>query len=712
MNKPVLDEKNTEEVLSSVVFLISCITRIEDRLRLIERRMRDLESRSEGAPRPIAEPRSAARQVPHTTPPGAATSTATVKDIAIVVPVHNARDDVEKCLLSIFENGGYSRLVVIDDASDEPTASMLDALARRRDFTLIRNPTNLGYTKSINIGQRNSGDADAVVILNSDTVVTAGWIEQIRRAFNANPKVGIVGPWSNAATYQSVPSVKDSDGQFAINQLPAGISADDWAIAVGGRTPTYPRVPIINGFCFSVRSKVFDAIGMFDEVAFPIGYGEENDFCLRAADAGFEIAVADNAFVFHGKSKSFGPDRRKHLAAAGRAALDKKHGRAKLKGVVDALEKSRGLVVARSDAASAVVHAAPDSIFAAFAGSIAYVLPAKPGGGGVHSVVQEASYLAGQGIRTTIFVPSAELAAFHAFYGDALRPLITPYRGIHDLHARLRSWSVIVATVYRSVELVRDLIGTTPARFFYYVQDYEPFFHDEGSREYNEALASYDVDPRFTLFAKTKWLQQTVRERHGRAVRVVLPSLDHDTFFPPPEPKRHDRVAAMVRPSTPRRSPAETVALARKLATRKKRPLHVSLFGCDPDDEALAPVRNLARVECTGRLKREEVADLLRRSDVFVDLSTYQAFGRASIEGMACGCVPIVPVRGGSEEFAVPGWNSFAVDVADRNYLRTSVQQIDEIYARLDEFRAHSLETASRYSVRAAAVSILKTFME
>lgn len=711
MNKPLrLSEKNTEDVLSSVVFLISCVERVENRLRLLERRVRDIEVDHERTMRRLDT--AAAAPAIASAKAASVAAHATLQRIAVVVPVHNAPQDTEACLLSIFENGGYSRLVVIDDASEKPTADLLDAMAERREFTLIRNPKNLGYTKSINIGIRNIGGAEAAVILNSDTVVTADWLKRIRHAFNANPRVGIVGPWSNAATYQSVPAVKDGTGQFAINAIPKAMTPDDWSVALNGLEPKYPRVPIINGFCFAVRKAVFDGIGEFDEAAFPIGYGEENDFCLRTSAAGFEIAVADNAFVFHAKSRSFGAARRKELAIAGRKALDAKHGAARVKNTINSMERAAALNAARQSASALVNKAKPGSLFASFKDSIAYVLPAKPGGGGVHSVMQEASFLAAQGIKTTVFVPSAEVASFHAFYGETSQTLVTGYRSIHELHLRLKSWQVIVATVYKSVALVRDLVGMIPARFFYYVQDYEPFFHSEGSREYREALASYDIDASWTLFAKTKWLQQTVRELHGRDVRVVLPSLDHDVFRPAKSLRKHNRVTAMVRPSTPRRSPVETVALAEKLATRKGKPFSVALFGCDVDDPALDAVRDVKGVELLGRLKREEVADLMRRSDVFVDLSTYQAFGRASIEGMACGAVPIVPTSGGSGEFAVPGWNSFAVDVAERDHLKRTVANIDAIYGDLPRFRANALATAARYSVKAAATSILKTFMQ
>ena len=43
---------------------------------------------------------------------------------------------------------------------------------------------------------------------------------------------------------------------------------------------------------------------MFD-LAFGAGYGEENDFCLRAARAGWRNVLADDAFVVHTGGRSF-----------------------------------------------------------------------------------------------------------------------------------------------------------------------------------------------------------------------------------------------------------------------------------------------------------------------------------------------------------------------------------------------------------------------
>jgi GT2 family glycosyltransferase len=90
---------------------------------------------------------------------------------------------------------------------------------------------------------------------------------------------------------------------------------------------SFPRVPFINGFCFAIKREVIDKIGYLDEIAFPRGYGEENDYCLRTLKAGMQLAVADQCYIFHAKSKSYNHQRRAELSKLGGQALQAKHGR-------------------------------------------------------------------------------------------------------------------------------------------------------------------------------------------------------------------------------------------------------------------------------------------------------------------------------------------------------------------------------------------------
>ena len=714
----MLSRKDSEELLSSISFLISCMERIEHRMSSVEKRLRSVETdhdrirnnlNLDELARMSREARAEFSAVGGRMLAGAPQAAAPMR-LAVVVPVYNAMAETEACLAALFENGGYAELIVIDDGSDAETKAMLARQHRRRPFRLITNPQNLGYTPSVNIGVRAALGYDAVVVLNSDTVTTLGWIDGIRRAFASGEQIGIVGPLSNAASYQSIPAVKTATGEFATNQLPEGITPDDIALAVAGREPTYPRVPVINGFCFAISTAMLKRIGLFDEEAFPVGYGEENDLCLRAAAAGYSLVVADDTYVFHAKSASFGSERRRELAKSGRAALERKHGANTMQRAVGDLEHAGELIEARSAAAALMESATPRSVFGYRPMSVAYILPAKPGGGGVHSIVQEADYLRRQGLHVSVLVPEREHAAFLAYYApDGIAAgLFSPYRALPMVRDLVADFDGIVATVYRSVELVRELMTIFPdKRYAYYIQDYEPYFHPEGTPQRNEALASYDLDPAVRFFAKTRWLADTMLEKHGRHVDIVLPSLDR-SIYTPGEAVRKNRVAAMVRPSTPRRNPAQTVALAAELVRAHRGQLSVTLFGEDPANTVFDPVRDLPGVELVGRLTRPDVADLLRRSDAFVDLSDYQAFGRASLEAMACGATAIVPRRGGAEEYAVAGWNAEMLDTSAPTLVPDTLAAIERIYADLPAYRAAALETASRYSVADAGRSIYK----
>jgi GT2 family glycosyltransferase len=80
----------------------------------------------------------------------------------------------------------------------------------------------------------------------------------------------------------------------------------------------------INGFCLLLRRRMLEAVGLFDGLNFGAGYGEENDLCIRARKARWKLVVADDCFVFHFQSMSYG-NRRYELARQAGEALARKH---------------------------------------------------------------------------------------------------------------------------------------------------------------------------------------------------------------------------------------------------------------------------------------------------------------------------------------------------------------------------------------------------
>lgn len=239
-----------------------------------------------------------------------------VPPVAIVIAIHNAADDLARCLDSVIRHTtGAARLILIDDASTDPAvAGVLAQHAEQERIELHRNEQNLGYTATVNRGLALAG-RDDVVLLNSDTVVGPRWLDGLRLAAYSRPNIGTVTPLSNNAGAFSAPEF-DRD-----NMLPDWFAPDDMArLARQASLALWPAVPTGNGFCMYVRRACLDAVGAFDTEAFPRGYGEENDFCMRAGHAGFDNLVDDRTLVWHRRSASFGDSRKEHIAA-GRQVL-------------------------------------------------------------------------------------------------------------------------------------------------------------------------------------------------------------------------------------------------------------------------------------------------------------------------------------------------------------------------------------------------------
>ncbi len=277
--------------------------------------------------------------------------------VEVVVCVHNALEYVQRCLDSVLTRTSVKfRVVVVNDGSGPATSEWLQGLAARDELVDVVETTDgpLGYTRAANVGLRATR-SNYVVLLNSDTIVPRLWLEGMLECMASDDKIGIVGPLSNAATWQSVPERNDRRGGWAVNELPGGYNVDEFAELVFGVSERqFPKVPFLNGFCLLISRAVIDEVGYLDEENFPRGYGEENDYCIRASDAGFHMAVADHCFVYHAKSKSFGTATRDKLAKAGGIALREKHGEKRIEQGTRKLKNSRKLSRVRKAVGSAL----------------------------------------------------------------------------------------------------------------------------------------------------------------------------------------------------------------------------------------------------------------------------------------------------------------------------------------------------------------------
>ena len=236
----------------------------------------------------------------------------------IIIPVYKGGDLTRRCLEGVLATTVPDEVcvVVVNDASPEPDlVGYLRSLAQSSRITLIDHAENKGFVAAVNAGMVLHPDRD-VVLLNSDTEVSGNWLKRLADCVEP-ADVGTVTPFSNNATLASYPR------PCVANDLVAPL-ADLQVVCETANAGRIAEVPAGVGFCLLITRRCLDAVGLFDEEHFGRGYGEEVDFCRRAAAAGFRNLVCGSAFVYHRGRTSFGtegPDRE----AAAQHVLEELH---------------------------------------------------------------------------------------------------------------------------------------------------------------------------------------------------------------------------------------------------------------------------------------------------------------------------------------------------------------------------------------------------
>jgi GT2 family glycosyltransferase len=235
--------------------------------------------------------------------------------VSIVIPAYGAATQLADCLESLRSHAPGCHIVVADDATpDESVAEVARSFAPGLSLDYVRRERNLGFVENCNDAIRSILPTGRdVLLLNSDTRVTAGFLEEMWEVLHAHEKHGAVSPRSNNATIFSVP---------VYERLPPDASYELWR-CIRGLLPRYQVMPTAVGFCLLLRNPVLRQLGLFDPVYSP-GYNEENDLICRINRHGYSAVVAHQAFVFHLESASFGPGKQR-LERRNRRVLDDRY---------------------------------------------------------------------------------------------------------------------------------------------------------------------------------------------------------------------------------------------------------------------------------------------------------------------------------------------------------------------------------------------------
>ena len=231
--------------------------------------------------------------------------------VAVIIVTYKSADLTIDCLRSIADDRNFSDLhisAVVVDNSTEDYPLVLAAIETNRwsDWiTLASAPKNGGFAYGNNFGVqlacRGGRAPDYVHLLNPDTIIRPGAIDQLVRFLEAHSQVGIAGSsfenldgtdWPIAFRFPTIVSEIEQGLQFG----PVSRALRPWVVAkTMGKKPE--RIDWVPGASMMIRKAVFDAVGGLDERYFL--YFEETDFCFRAAKLGFETWYVPESRVMH-----------------------------------------------------------------------------------------------------------------------------------------------------------------------------------------------------------------------------------------------------------------------------------------------------------------------------------------------------------------------------------------------------------------------------
>lgn len=228
-------------------------------------------------------------------------------EVVVCIPLFGAPAEFSECLHSVLAHTPADvRVLIADDASPDPALRALVGEMvgpdTNREVAYLRQPANLGFPENVNAAFAAAAPAD-VIVLNSDCVVSEGWVEGLRRAAYSDGPIATASAMTNHGTILSLP-----ERNRPVPAIPQTQTAQEVARAVARLSlRLYPRLPTAIGHCMYVRRQALDLVGDFDATFSP-GYGEEVDFSQRCLLHGLSHVAADDVFVLHHAGASLSED--------------------------------------------------------------------------------------------------------------------------------------------------------------------------------------------------------------------------------------------------------------------------------------------------------------------------------------------------------------------------------------------------------------------
>jgi GT2 family glycosyltransferase len=224
-------------------------------------------------------------------------------DLSVVIVNLNTKDILCQCLDSLNQVAKKfeMEIFVVDNGSMDGSGEIV----RKRfpGVKLVENQMNLGFAKANNQALRLA-KGKYVLLLNPDTQIKGGAIEEMILFMSAHPEVGVAGGQllnSDGSKQNSIANFPSLATELLNKSLLRWLFPEKFP----GKEKSYVgpiEVDSVIGACMTVRRDAMEQVGLLDEDYFL--FMEETDWCYRMKKAGWKIYHIPQAEIFHFQGRS------------------------------------------------------------------------------------------------------------------------------------------------------------------------------------------------------------------------------------------------------------------------------------------------------------------------------------------------------------------------------------------------------------------------
>lgn len=563
-----------------------------------------------------------------------------MKKCDIIIPVYKSPEWVKLCIYSIFRNTDLdilNKVYLINDCDDELTINCLNNLANKYNkIELLKNDKNLGFIGTTNKGMRVS-EADYILLLNTDCIISKGTVEKLISHLEKDKDIGLICPISSNAANLTL-EMFDGFSYSQMNQLLEnkflGMNFDACTVV---------------GNCLMITRECIKETGYLDE-AYGMGYGEETDYQFKAMEKGFKAKVAIDTYVFHKAEVSFGTSPEKQARLKKNRDLFFERWGDKYQKLMKTYQQNDPIEYIKNN-----IDLKDRKIHFNF---LIYLIGFTQTAGGVHMVVDMINYLVINGFPCNI------LYGFSNGYNEIM--LFNP---IEVTKLNNFSFDKIVSTIYISTYYAKKIADERKVPLLYFAQGYEPYF-DNGN-DYGIAQLSYKLAD--NVLTISSYLHDRYIDMFNINSDVISNGINYDLIHYKNTNDKIKTITILLRGNT-LKGDFILLDLAVKL-NKKYKNINIQILYNEKNIK-LPFFYNLEKIKLfEGPFERKEIANILQKSDLYIDASMTEGFGLVALEAMAAGNVAIVSNSGGINEYITNNVNGYIVD---------NINQIDSYLEKVD----------------------------